>query len=34
MSGVLNLPLIELEISQYSPNFQYIEDYWYWFWNW
>ena len=30
----LNLPLIELEIPQDSPNFQFIEDYWYWFWNW
>ena len=29
-----NLPLIELEIPQDSPNFQLIEDYWYWFWNW
>ena len=29
-----NLPLIELEISQDSPNFQLIEDYWFWFWNW
>ena len=29
-----NLPLIELEISQESPNFQLIEDYWFWFWNW
>ena len=30
----INLPLIELEILQVSPNFQFIEDYWYWFWNW
>jgi len=30
----INLPLIELEIPQNSPNFQFIEDYWYWFWNW
>ena len=30
----INLPLIELEIPQDSPNFQFIEDYWYWFWNW
>jgi hypothetical protein len=30
----VNLPLIELEIPQDSPNFQFIEDYWYWFWNW
>jgi hypothetical protein len=29
-----NLPLIELEISQDSPNFPLIEDYWFWFWNW
>ena len=30
----INLPLTELEISEDSPNFQLIEDYWYWFWNW
>jgi hypothetical protein len=30
----INLPLIELEIPQGSPNLQFIEDYWYWFWNW
>ena len=30
----VNLPLIELQIPQDSPNFQLIEDYWYWFWNW
>jgi hypothetical protein len=30
----VNLPLIELEVSDDSPNFQFIEDYWYWFWNW
>ncbi len=30
----VNLPLVELEISQNSPDFQMIEDYWYWFWNW
>jgi hypothetical protein len=30
----VNLPLIELEVAQDSPNFQLIEDYWYWFWNW
>ena len=30
----IQLPLTELEISQDSPNFQFIEDYWYWFWNW
>ena len=30
----INLPLIELEMSDDSPNFQFIEDYWYWFWNW
>ncbi len=29
-----NLPLIELEIPQSSPNLQLIEDYWHWFWNW
>ena len=30
----VNLPLIELEVADDSPNFQFIEDYWYWFWNW
>jgi hypothetical protein len=30
----ITLPLIELEIPNGSPNFQFIEDYWYWFWNW
>jgi len=30
----VNLPLVELEDPQDSPNFQLIEDYWYWFWNW
>ncbi len=30
----INLPLIELEIPQASPNFQLIEDYRHWFWNW
>ena len=32
----VNLPLIELEVPDDSPNFKFIEDYWYWFghWNW
>ena len=30
----INLPLIDLEVTDDSPNFQFIEDYWYWFWNW
>lgn len=30
----INLPLIELEVPDDSPNFQLIEDYWFWFWNW
>jgi hypothetical protein len=30
----INLPLIELELPDDSPNLQFIEDYWYWFWNW
>jgi hypothetical protein len=30
----VNLPLVELEVSEESPDFQMIEDYWYWFWNW
>jgi len=30
----INLPLIELEIPHDSPNFQFIDDYWFWFWFW
>ena len=30
----INLPLIELEVPEDSPNFEFIEDYWFWFWNW
>jgi hypothetical protein len=30
----INLPLIELEVPDDTPNFQFIEDYWFWFWNW
>jgi hypothetical protein len=30
----INLPLIELELPDDSPNLQFIDDYWYWFWNW
>ena len=30
----INLPLIELEVPDDSPNLQFIDDYWYWFWNW
>jgi hypothetical protein len=30
----INLPLIELDVPDDNPNFQFIEDYWYWFWNW
>jgi hypothetical protein len=30
----INLPLIELEVPNDSPNSQFIEDYWFWFWNW
>jgi hypothetical protein len=30
----LNLPLIELELPEDSPNSQLIEDFWFWFWNW
>ena len=29
----INLPLIELELPDDNPNFEFIEDYWYWFWN-
>ena len=30
----VNLPLVELEISRDSPDFQIIEDYWHWFCSW
>ena len=30
----INLPLIELEVPEESPNFEFIEDYWFWCWNW
>ena len=30
----LNLPLIELHLSEDSFRFQLIEDYWFWSWNW
>jgi hypothetical protein len=30
----VNLPLVELEVPQDSPNSQLIEDYRHWFWNW
>ncbi len=30
----VNLPLTELQVTEDSPNFQLIEDYWFWFWNW
>jgi hypothetical protein len=30
----VNLPLTELTIPEDSPNFQFIEDFWYWFWYW
>jgi hypothetical protein len=30
----VNLSLIELNVPDDSPNFQFIEDYWYWIWNW
>ena len=30
----INLPLIELEVPDDTPNCQFIEDYWFWFWNW
>ena len=35
-SGTLEaeVPLVELEVEEGSPNFELVEDYWYWFWNW
>ena len=30
----VNVPLIDLEVPQDSPNSLLIEDYWFWFWNW
>jgi|SRR5208282_2242255 len=28
------LPLIDIEVGPDSPNFQFLEDYWFWLWNW
>jgi len=28
------LPLVDLEVGHDSPNFQFLEDYWFWLWNW
>ena len=30
----IEIPLVDLETPDESPNSQPIEDYWYWFWNW
>jgi hypothetical protein len=30
----VDLPLIDLEVPEYDPNFRLLEDYWYWLWNW
>ena len=30
----VDLPLVDLEVTDEGPNAQQIEDYWYWFWNW
>jgi hypothetical protein len=29
-----DLPLVDLEVDESSPNYLLLEDYWYWFWNW
>lgn len=28
------LPLADVEVGNDSPNFQFLEDYWFWLWNW
>ncbi len=28
------LPLVDVEVEPDSPNFQFLEDYWFWLWNW
>ena len=30
----IEVPLVDVELAETSPNSQWIEDYWYWFWNW
>jgi hypothetical protein len=30
----IELPLVDVELTEKSSNSQLIEDYWYWFWNW
>ena len=30
----IEVPLVDVELSENSPNYGLIEDYWYWFWNW
>ncbi|MGW8257271.1 MAG: calcium-binding protein [Thermoguttaceae bacterium] len=32
--GEIEVPLVDLEVKDDNPNFQYLEDYWYWIWNW
>jgi hypothetical protein len=31
---VVDVPLVDLEVGDESPNYQLLEDYWFWFWNW
>jgi hypothetical protein len=28
------LPLVDIEVAEDSPNFRFIEDFWFWIWNW
>jgi hypothetical protein len=30
----IELPLVDVELTESAPNSRLIEDYWYWFWNW
>jgi hypothetical protein len=30
----IELPLVDVELTEDAPNSRLIEDYWYWFWNW
>lgn len=33
-SEEVEIPLVDLELPEESPNSQLLEDYWYWIWNW
>lgn len=33
-SREIDVPLVDVEVNEESPNYRLAEDYWYWFWNW